>query len=142
MSDFGDRWDSGCVGFIFVPYSKIRQEYSVKRISRKVMERAQKCMAAELQTYDDYLTGNVYGFQVFDSPEDDNEIESCWGFYGDFDNEEHGPLKEARSIVNAKLDTFRNALRTAANQFDQQQKEELADKLDAALEHQRELQTV
>jgi len=141
MSDFGDRWDSCCVGFIFIPYEKIRKEYSVKRISKKVMERAKEVMAGELQTYDDYLTGNVFGFQVFDGPDDDcDEIESCWGFYGDYE-QKGGPLDEARSIVNAKTDTFRNAIRTAAQQHDQQQKEELADKLDAALEHQKELVT-
>lgn len=131
-------WDSCCVGFIFISYAKIRQEYSVKRITKKTLARAQKCLEAELKTYDEFLTGEVYGFQVFDSPEDDNEIESCWGFYGEIDGE-YSALAEARRIVNDRTDVFRNAIREGIKQAEARQKDELADKLDVALEHQKEL---
>jgi hypothetical protein len=37
-----------------------------------------------VSVYDDYLTGNVYGFIVEERNGDDwEEVDSCWGFYGD-----------------------------------------------------------
>ena len=37
----------------------------------------------EIDTYNEYLHGEVYGFQV--TPEDDDTeiLDSCWGFFGD-----------------------------------------------------------
>lgn len=138
MGEFSCKWDSGQVGFIFIPHSTIRKEYSVKRISKQVMERAQGCMKGEVETYDNYLTGNIYGFKVFDNADGDNETDSCWGFYGDYDAE-GGALAEARSVVDYQADPFRNAIREGLRKIEQEKKEKLADKLDAALEHQKEL---
>jgi hypothetical protein len=136
MGEFSCKWDSGQVGFIFVPHSRIRKEYSCKRISKKTLERAKGCLESEVKVYDDYLTGNVYGFKIFDDVDGENEIDSCWGFFGDY---EEGALAEARSIVHSRTDTFRNAVREKLREVENQKKAELADKLDAALEHQQEL---
>jgi hypothetical protein len=38
-------------------------------------------LIGEVKTYDDYLTGNVYGYKVID--EQGNEEDSCWGYYGE-----------------------------------------------------------
>jgi hypothetical protein len=35
---------------------------------------------AEVQTYTQYVEGEVYGFQIID--EDNEVIDSCYGFYG------------------------------------------------------------
>jgi hypothetical protein len=74
-------WDWGQVGFIFVEAKKIREEYSVKRITKKTREKAEKCLEAEVEEYDNYLTGNVYGYVIEDP--DGNHLDSCWGFFGD-----------------------------------------------------------
>ena len=37
----------------------------------------------EVSTYDDYITGRVYGYVVLDQDED--VLDSCWGFFGDLD---------------------------------------------------------
>ncbi|HUX02457.1 MAG TPA: hypothetical protein VMY35_15960, partial [Phycisphaerae bacterium] len=42
---------------------------------------AEACLRAEVSTYDDYLTGQVFGYVVED--EDGNDLDSCWGFYGE-----------------------------------------------------------
>jgi hypothetical protein len=34
-----------------------------------------------VQRYDQYLTGDVWGYVIEDSAR--NELESCWGFYGE-----------------------------------------------------------
>ena len=54
-----------------------------------------KTLHAEVEEYAEYLAGNVYGYEVLD--EDGNDIESCWGFIGDY---ECGALEEARGVVN------------------------------------------
>jgi hypothetical protein len=79
-SPFSCPWDSGQVGFIFITNEKIRSEYSCKRITSKIRQRVQQALIAEVSTYDDYLTGSVYGFIV--KNEDGDELDSCWGFYG------------------------------------------------------------
>lgn len=78
---FDCRWDSGQIGFIYVSREKLRKEYNVKLVTKKVKERAEKYLIGEVETYDQYLTGDVYGFRL-SAEEDDNELNSCWGFYG------------------------------------------------------------
>lgn len=80
-SPFDCPWDSGQVGFIFVSKEKVRKEYNVKRISPKIAEKVGEVLEAEVKTYDQYLTGDMYGFIVKD--EEGNEEDSCWGFFGD-----------------------------------------------------------
>jgi hypothetical protein len=71
-------WDSGTVGFIYVTRAQIVAEYGDD--SPESREQARACLASEVETYDQFLTGDVYGYTV----EDDagNVLDSCWGFYG------------------------------------------------------------
>lgn len=78
---FSCQWDSGQVGIIFVTLEKIREKYKCKRITKKIREQVLKTLEAEVKTFDDYLTGSVYGFDIED--QEGNSIESCWGYYGD-----------------------------------------------------------
>jgi len=89
---FSCRWDSGQVGWIFISKEKIRKEYSVKRISEKLMERIDECLKAEVSTYDQYLTGDVYGFCITDT-ETGEEMDNSWGYYGD------SCMEEAEAVV-------------------------------------------
>ena len=87
--DFNDQWDSGMVGRIYITKQKIRDEYSVKRISKKILKQAEECLLGEIETYDQYLRGDVYGFILYKKSNCDHDeehlehIDSCWGFYGD-----------------------------------------------------------
>lgn len=83
-SPFSCRWDSGQVGFIWVSKADIRKAYRVERISPKLKERVLKYLNNEVETYDQYLTGEVYGYII--GTEEDEHIESCWGFFGDEDH--------------------------------------------------------
>jgi hypothetical protein len=78
---FSCRWDSSNIGFIFVSKDKVRSEYGVKRLSNRVLELAENVLHQEVKTYDQYLTGDVWGYIIKD--ENDEEIESCWGFHGE-----------------------------------------------------------
>ena len=79
---FSDIFDSGQLGFVYVSHEDIKKEYNVKRLTKSVLERAEKTLRGEVETYDDYLTGNVYGYIIED--ENDEQLDSCWGFLGDY----------------------------------------------------------
>lgn len=81
---FSCPWDSGQVGFIYVPIHKIKAEYGWKVLTKDRRKRIYDYLTGEVNTYDDYLTGNVYGFvlEQWDGAEWD-EIDACWGFFGE-----------------------------------------------------------
>ena len=79
-SPFGDIWDSGQAGYIYVTRKKVIEEYG--DFSNASKERAKKYLLGEVQQYADYLEGMVYGYIVED--EDGEELTSCWGYYGDY----------------------------------------------------------
>jgi hypothetical protein len=78
---FADPWDSGQIGFIYATRKDILDNWSKKRLSKELRQNTIRLLKAEVQDYDDYLTGNVYGYVL----EDDagNELSSCWGYSGD-----------------------------------------------------------
>lgn len=75
------HWDSGIVGVIYVPLSKVREEYSVKRVTKKVRDQALSCLEGEVIDYNNYLQGNVYGYVIRDK--DGEHVDSCWGYFPD-----------------------------------------------------------
>jgi len=97
---FSCPWDSGRLGFIYVTKEKLRKQYGWKVITKKREEQALKYLLGEVETYDDYLTGNVYGYRVKDAL--GVEIHSCWGFYGDPDNS--GIIDEAKGEAECAVE--------------------------------------
>ena len=78
---FSCPWDSGQVGFTYVTRQEILDNWQEKRLTKDLKEKARSLLVAEVQNFDDYLTGNVYGYILED--ENGNEIWSCWGYSGD-----------------------------------------------------------
>jgi hypothetical protein len=68
---FSCPWDSGQVGFIYA-----RKDYADKETPDPM-----KCLEGEVKEYDQYISGEVYGF-VIEDPEGHVDEESCWGFFG------------------------------------------------------------
>ncbi|RLC14505.1 MAG: hypothetical protein DRI24_13285 [Deltaproteobacteria bacterium] len=83
-SSFSCQWDSGQVGWIYVSYERIREEYSCKRVSAKMRKRIATYLENEVKTFDQFITNDIYGFNIERNDEDGEEvhIDSCWGFYG------------------------------------------------------------
>lgn len=96
------EWDSGQVGFIFIDPETIRKEFSVKRITKRVREKATKLLRSETETYDRYLKGDVYGYVIQKQGDnlEDPEVDSCWGF---FDDPEYIIEKECKPIIDRLL---------------------------------------
>lgn len=88
-SPFSCRWDSGQIGFILVSKKKALEEFGGKIVSAKLKQKLQAILEGEVETYTQYVEGDVYGFQIVD--EDDDIIDSCYGFYGS-DHKESGML--------------------------------------------------
>lgn len=75
--------DSGQVGWIYVSSETIRKEYVADTPENR--KRAEECLRAEVEAYNQYLTDDCYGFIVekFDSETQEwIETDSCWGFFG------------------------------------------------------------
>lgn len=79
-SPFGCQWDSGQIGWVIVTKDKINEAYKVKRITKKDIEKATNSLLAEVERYDQYIRGEVYGYRLLD--EKGNEEDSCWGYFG------------------------------------------------------------
>jgi hypothetical protein len=95
LTPFSCPWDSGQVGFIIIRREKMMEEFSSKKFTKSLKNRALKIAQGEVLTYDQYLRGEVYGYQI------DDEGDSCWGFYG---MEEC--IEEAQSTVNSLVKQF------------------------------------
>jgi hypothetical protein len=82
-SPFGDRWDSGQVGFVYVCKQDVRDSFSIKRCGQPMKERVDVLLEGEVDTYDKYLQGQVYGYEIGKVSEDGHEegLERCGGYF-------------------------------------------------------------
>jgi len=94
LTPYSCPWDSGQVGFVVAPRLKFLKEYGKKIFTKKLKEKALKMAQAEVNTFDTYLRGDVYGYKIV---KDDEVVDSCYGYYGD-DTEE--VIKEAKSVID------------------------------------------
>ena len=98
---FGCRWDSGQVGFIYVSRKKLLEEYGGKKVTKKMLEKAEKVILSEVELYDSYIRGDVYGFKEYDA--DGEEIDSYCGFYGDNDPNKNGIVDHFSAPIECEL---------------------------------------
>jgi len=83
------------VDFDYTKYKTFKKaenlvEVPVSDITAIKANRAVELLTSEVDTYDQYLTGDIYGFKVEKvttceccGHEETEEIDSCWNFYGD-----------------------------------------------------------
>jgi hypothetical protein len=90
------RFDSGQVGWGYV--TKESAEVMGCVGPEWTTERLEESIRAEVSTFDDYLTGRCYGYEVVGL--DGEVLESCWGFIGDMDYVK----AEARSAAESSED--------------------------------------
>jgi hypothetical protein len=91
---FSCRWDSGQVGFVFAT-KKTCKEIGIDPTD---IEAITKCLISEVATYDDYISGNVYGYAIDDELVED----SCYGYFG-YDHEKNGLLDDAKGVIDGAL---------------------------------------
>lgn len=105
LDDFGVYVDFGYCYCAEAKKKYDKEYYSFDKIIEVTSNRAVEILKGEVETYDDYLRGNVYGFKLYEINKGElfedfqneeianmdynelepymKEIDSCWGFYGD-----------------------------------------------------------
>ena len=76
------QWDSSLIGVILIKKRELKNGFKLKKVTDNEITLAKTVINQELQTYNDYLVGNVYGFKIFENGE---VVNSVWSFY-DYDN--------------------------------------------------------
>lgn len=89
---FNCPWDSGQVGWIYATKARVEKEFG--DFSEESQKKAIACMESEVKSFDDYLTGNVYGYDIENG-------DSCWGYFGDY--RKSGIIEEAKSRVDYEI---------------------------------------
>lgn len=92
-----DSFDSGQLGFVYTSHENILKEFGKKKLSKKLIKKAEEILISEVSTYNDYLNGNVWVYKILDVF--DKELDSCWGFWGDWKY----CLEEAKSVAMLKV---------------------------------------
>lgn len=154
---FGCRWDSGQVGFIYISHKTAYAELGGDAFDDKTTwttDKSQRCreiMEGEVKVYDQYLTGQVYGFTIeklvyeFEIPDEEVDVEnddlpweyddSCWGFFGDdLDGDEaNGMMDHIGGSKNAaRLAAVKEAMSNEGTWVELPIETEEKDKTDAA----------
>lgn len=80
---YADRWDSGQVGWIWTTKGEILENFPDAN-EDNWKETAQEVLEAEVELYDQYLTGDVYDYRLYQKEngqwvEDDDWVEECFG---------------------------------------------------------------
>ena len=88
---FSCPWDSGKIGFIYITKKKAREEYGWKVITKARELQIRGYLENEVNTYDQFLRGEVYRYEVYEGEE---MIDSCGGFFGS-DHKESGLYENA-----------------------------------------------
>lgn len=114
---FSCKWDSGQVGIIYATYADIMKAYDIQPIKPDVWEpneetknKVLECLRAEVNEYDQYLTGQVYYMQIFGVSGDHNEPDEdgywsdeaeddCGGLYG-----QEYAVTYAKEMIDAIVD--------------------------------------
>jgi len=91
---FSCKWDSGQLGVIYVEKAKFLKEFSLTEWNDEAITRAEACLKAEIEEYDQHLRGDVWGYKIEDTTDPERDIDSCWGIYGD-----DYAIEEAKSAV-------------------------------------------
>ena len=106
---FSCPWDSSQIGFIYATEERIKEFMGVKKIGKRLLKKVEKELINEVKIYDQYLTGDVYGFSIEKvskckccEVESKKHVDSCYGFYGS-DFEENGMLDQIDKKWHKKI---------------------------------------
>jgi hypothetical protein len=84
-------WDSGQSGVAYMPLTVALENFGTKEdklacaidpkaLTPQTREKVIACLKAEVETYSQYLSGDVYGVVI--ETKGGKEKDSCWGFFG------------------------------------------------------------
>jgi len=108
-SPFGCNWDSGQIGWVFI--TEKQYNYICGKDVEYTDEKLECIINSEVHNYDQYLTGEVYGYTIYEietcslGHEHRNVVESCGGYYDEKDCHEDGMyvlvnLRESNCVIS------------------------------------------
>jgi hypothetical protein len=102
---FGDRWDSGQIGFVYIRKQDVRDSFSIKRCGQNMVERCDVLLEGEVDVYDKYLQGQVYGYEIGKINEDGHEegLERGGDYFDEEQCEHDGKLSLEWFINNERV---------------------------------------
>lgn len=115
---FGDPWDSGQVGFIFDTPKGLHDCWGPDATDEQITE----VLKGEVELYDTWLRGEVYGY-IVTGPDGEDIPEllptgtpdfSCWGYLGELDYVRSEARRAADECAKALADEEREAAEMAA----------------------------
>jgi hypothetical protein len=78
---FGCSWDSGQVGYIYTTRKRLQAAgFDWQCITKGRRLQIGSILNGEVEEYDKYLTGDVWGYKITDDA--GTVVDSCWGFIG------------------------------------------------------------
>jgi len=124
---FSCPWDSGQVGWIYADSDMVKKEYDA--VTPETIAKAESLLQSEVKEYDYYLTGQSYGFKLY---EGDKQIDSCWGYLGDINDVK-------KDIMQYLPDECKNIVDSLEHQYGIDEEEYLEQTLDAEDEDEMEM---
>lgn len=98
---FSSRWDSGQVGWIYANKDDLMGLTGVYDDNHFSDDKAYEVLENVVKTYDQYLTGNVYGYTLEKQETcaccqhiKHDHVDSCWGIYADSEINARSVVKE------------------------------------------------
>lgn len=73
-------WDWGQVGFIYATREAVLANFMKKRLTKSLLEQTASVLTNEVEVYDQYLQGDVWGYIIED--DQGNVVDSLWGMFG------------------------------------------------------------
>ncbi len=110
-SHFDSQWDCSSIGFAYVEKITAKEEGMLnpgEKYNYDWKEWAYAMMEGEMETYDQFVRGEVYGYMIEDEDGEeatDRDLCGCWGFFGDDGKQEM--LSEAKSDIDSYLERKR-----------------------------------
>lgn len=98
---FCDPWDSGLFGMLAITKRKAMEDFGWKELTQKRIEKVKDMLRSEVKEYNQWLTGEVYAYTIEDV--NGEEVDSCGGFYGDWQNINECCLLE---VAQGQIDYF------------------------------------
>jgi hypothetical protein len=92
-SSFDCRWDSGQIGWVFIDEKQWKSLYGEVEVTEDKLD---SILESEVKVYDEYLTGNVYQYTIYEintcdlGHEHKSVVESCGSFYDENDCHDEG----------------------------------------------------
>jgi len=113
---FACQWDSGCVGYAYIDKKEFIKEFGVKHWTKVLQQKAIDWIESDVEVYDQYISGEVYGYRIENNEGEEEDDLGCNGWFG-YDFEKSGLLSEAKAEIDFLIEErIKEAIRDTEEQ--------------------------